>query len=194
LTLFWWFQSQKTIDTPEKVSISPPETKIINAKPVPVPQVIPPEPIIPIAPKVLEQKSTLDDKPENVSTSSDGIVQLQTSKPVYKNGEAFKLNFTLAKPMYVRLLDRDNKGVITKLRPNAIQVDKLLEANKDFQFPPKGITTPVNGIAGRNSVTIIASEQAFPKNINLLAEDGSVSEEVLQGHYSWTQVYYSLHP
>ncbi len=126
------------------------------------------------------------------ATSSDGIVQLQTSKPEYKNGEAFHLSFTLTQPMYVRVIDRDVKGNVTTLRPNDLQPDKLLPANKQHVFPPNDIDVPVQGIAGNNTVTIVTSTKPFSKAMKLLNADGSISEQVQSGSYSWVQVHYAL--
>ncbi len=137
-----------------------------------------------------EQKS-LDSS--NSSTSSDGIVHLQTSKPEYKNGEPFQLSFMLTQPMYVRVIDRDANGEVTTLRPNPRQPDKLLPANKNHLFPPKGFNAPVKGPSGNSTVTIVASAQPFSKAIELLNDDGSVSDQVQSGSYSWTQVHYTLH-
>lgn len=202
-TLFFWLYPKPEPSVPDKITVtktSTPHSDTAQNVTVPVSSTLekkqeikttnsvntPPPVTTPIPATISE--------PGYSSTSPDGIVHLQTSKPDYKNGDPFQLSFTLTQAMYVRLLDRDTKGVITKLRPNPRQPDKLLQANKEYQFPPKEFNTPVSGPAGKNSVTIIASEQAFPEHIELLDRDGSVSKEVQQGHYSWTQVYYSLHP
>jgi serine/threonine protein kinase len=126
------------------------------------------------------------------STSSDGIVHLQTSKPEYRNGESFQLSFTLTQPRYVRVIDRDAKGELTTLRPNPRQPDKLLPADKEHVFPPKGIDAPVQGTSGNSTVTIIASTQPFSEAVELLNADGSVSEQVQSNSYSWTQIHYTL--
>jgi len=127
------------------------------------------------------------------STSPDGIVQLQTSKPDYKNGDPFQLSFTLTQPSYVRVIDRDAKGEVTTLRPNPRQLDKLLPADKAQVFPPKGVDAPVQGPSGDSTVTIVTSPQPFPKSVKILNSDGSVSEHVQSGPYSWTQIRYTLH-
>ncbi len=127
------------------------------------------------------------------STSSDGIVHLQTSKPDYKNGEPFQLNFSLTEPRYVRVIDRDTKGEVTTLRPNPRQPDKLLPANKEQVFPPTGVETPIQGPSGDGRVTIVTSTEPFPKNLKILDNDGSVSDQVQSGTYSWTQIRYTLH-
>ncbi|MEQ1636203.1 MAG: serine/threonine-protein kinase [Methylococcales bacterium] len=126
------------------------------------------------------------------STSKDGIVHLQTSKPVYKSGEDFQLQFTLSQPMYVRVIDRDAKGKLSKLRPNAPQPDKLLPANKTHIYPPKGFNAAVEGDSGTSTVSIIASKKPFSKDIMLLDTNGSISEQVLTGEYSWTQISYAV--
>jgi len=128
----------------------------------------------------------------NSSTSPDGIVHLQTSKPEYKNGEPFQLSFMLTQPMYVRVIDRDANGEVTTLRPNPRQPDKLLPANKDHSFPPKGFNAPVKGPSGTSTITIIASAQPISKAVELLNDDGSVSDQVQSGSYSWTQIHYTL--
>ena len=128
-----------------------------------------------------------------MSTSSDGIVHLQTSKPEYKHGESFQLSFRLTQPMYVRVIDRDAEGVVTTLRPNPRQPDKLLPANKEHLFPPKGFNAPVKGPSGNCTVTIVASTQPFSKATELLNDDGSVSQQVQRDSYSWAQVQYQLH-
>lgn len=126
------------------------------------------------------------------STSSDGIVHLQTSKPDYKNGESFHLSFTLTQPRYVRIIDRDAIGKVTTLRPNPRQPDKLLPADKEHVFPPIDIDVPVEGASGKSTVTIIASAKPFSKAVKLLDANGSVSEQVQKGSYSWTQIRYTL--
>jgi serine/threonine protein kinase len=124
-------------------------------------------------------------------TSSDGIVHLTTSKPEYKNGEPFKLTFTLTQPRYVRVIDRDVKGETTNLRPNPRQPDKLLPANKEHIFPPKDVNIRVEGIAGESTVTIVTSEQPFATT-EFLNPDGSVTEQIKNDGYSWVQVHYNL--
>jgi hypothetical protein len=98
----------------------------------------------------------------------------------------------LTQPMYVRVIDRDAKGVVTMLRPNPRQPDKLLPANKEHLFPPKGFNVPVKGPSGNCIVTIVASAQPFSKAIKLLNDDGSVSQQVQNDSYSWTQIHYTL--
>lgn len=149
-----------------------------------------PQPASVTAPVTAPSKPELP--PSFSATSSDGIVQMQTSKPTYKNGEAFGLSFLLAEPRYVRVIDRDLKGAQTTLRPNARQPDKLLPAHKDQLFPPKGFNVPVQGEPGDYSVTIIASAKPFGKNLKLLDADGGISEQVQKAGYSWVQVHYKL--
>ncbi|MCX7066896.1 MAG: serine/threonine-protein kinase [Methylococcales bacterium] len=131
------------------------------------------------------------DTPFQFGTSSDGVIQLQTSKPEYKNGESFRLSFTLTQPSYVRVIDRDTKDEVTTLRPNPRQPDKLLPANKEQVFPPKDIDLPIEGGSGNGTITVIASSQAFSA-MELLNADGSISEQVKNGAYSWVQVRYKL--
>ncbi len=126
------------------------------------------------------------------ATSSDGLIHLQLSKSQYKQGESFKLSFILAKPSYVRIIDRDAKGELTVLRPNPRQPDKLQPANKEQSFPPKDIVAPVQGLSGDSTVTLVTSSQPFPKNSQLINADGSISEQVLKGPYSWVQIRYTL--
>ncbi len=127
------------------------------------------------------------------TTSSDGSVQIYTSKPDYKIGESFELGFKLTEPRYVRVIDRDSNGEVTVLRPNPRQPDKILPAAKEQVFPPKGLNAPVQGPTGVSTVTIVTSAQPFPKTIEFLDEDGHVNEQVKNGPYSWTQIRYSLH-
>ena len=140
----------------------------------------------------ISTESKAKEQNNHISTSSDGIVQLQTSKPDFKNGESFQLSFRLTQPMYVRVIDRDAKGVVTMLRPNPRQPDKLLPANKEHLFPPKGFNVPVKGPSGNCIVTIIASAQPFSKATKLLNDDGSVSQQIQNDSYSWTQIHYIL--
>ncbi len=147
----------------------------------------------PIVAPVIPEPAPISNALSYSSASPDGIVQLQTSKPDYRNGDAFQLNFTLAQPSYVRVIDRDAKGEVTTLRPNPRQPDKLLPADKEQVFPPKGIDAPVQGPSGDSTVTIVTSTQPFSKTVKLLNADGSVSDQVQSGPYSWTQIRYSLH-
>ena len=149
------------------------------------------EPVAVVAPEVSAQKPTQTES--SPGYSFDGIVHLQTSKLEYKNGESFHLNFTLTEPMYVRVIDRDAQGEVTTLRPNPRQPDKLLPADIEHSFPPQGFNIPVQGPFGNSTVTIVASTQPFPKAVELLNDDGSVSEQVQTGPYSWTQIHYILH-
>lgn len=177
------------IPTPEiKQTPVVPVPEVKQTPVVPVPEVkqtpVVPTPEVKQVPVVIE--------PSNSATSSNGIVHLETSKPEYKNGEYFHLSFTLAEPSYVRVIDRDAIGEVTTLRPNPSQTDKLLPADKEHIFPPKGIDVPVQGSSGNSTITIVASTRPFPKEIKLLNADGSVSEQVKSGVYSWTQIQYTL--
>jgi serine/threonine protein kinase len=143
----------------------------------------------------IDQKSVpvqqIDEEPNYYATSKDGLIYIHTSQADYKNGEPFSVNFTLQKPMYVRVIDRDTKGVLTTLRPNPKQLDKIIPANREQSFPPKGVNVPVNGLAGKCTVTIIASTEPFANN-KLINEDGTVVDAVKNGLYSWAQVRYTL--
>lgn len=170
--------------TPAQVS-APIQAQAPVYAPAPSPQPVPviqtPEP------------PPINDELSYSSTSHDGNVQLQTSKPDYKNGDPFQLSFTLTQPGYVRVIDRDAKGEVTTLRPNPRQQDKLLPADKEQVFPPKGIDAPVQGPSGDSTVTIVTSTQPFSKAVKILNPDGSVSDQVQSGPYSWTQIRYTLH-
>ena len=139
-----------------------------------------------------EPVQQIDEEPNYFATSKDGLIYIQTSKADYKNGEPFSVSFTLQKPMYVRVIDRDTKGILTTLRPNPRQLDKIISANIEQSFPPKGINVPVNGLSGKCTVTIIASTEPFPNNIKLINDEGSIVDAVKNGPYSWAQVQYFL--
>jgi len=197
--VLWWIMDSVT--SPELKQISPSEPVPATAVTQPLPQtsspalvsapVLPQEPVPVMAP--IPELTPINTEPSYSSTSSDGTVHLQTSKPEYKNGQPFQLSFVLTQPMYVRVIDRDAKGEVTTLRPNPRQQDKLLVANQEHSFPPEGFNVPVKGPSGNGSVTVVASLQPFPKAVEFLNDDGSVSEQVRNGSYSWTQVRYILH-
>ena len=191
----------KELTTPADIK----QTSVTPAIPAPViapvslppPLVVVPQPQAPapVATPTIQapELTSAPNVAEYSATSSDGIIHLETSKPEYKNGEPFQLSYTLSLPMYVRVIDRDVKGIVTTLRPNPRQPDKLLPADKEQVFPPKGFNVPVTGPTGTSIVTIVASTQPFPKTMPLLNHDGSISDQVLNGSYSWTQVHYRLH-
>jgi serine/threonine protein kinase len=166
--------------------VEPPATTPVVTPPVSTPE--PP----PVVATPTPEPPPINTEISHSSTSSDGVVHLQTSRPEYKNGDPFYVSFTLTEPRYVRVIDRDTKGEISTLRPNPRQPDKLLPANKQLVFPPDNIDAPVQGIAGNNTVTIVVSTKPIPKNVQLLNADGSVAEQVVNGPYSWTQVRYAL--
>ncbi|MDO9212217.1 MAG: serine/threonine-protein kinase [Methylococcales bacterium] len=173
--------AQTQTPTPEPIPVEPPVT---------TPAVSTPEP--PVVATPTPEPLPINTEISHSSTSSDGVVHLQTSRPEYKNGDPFYVSFTLTEPRYVRVIDRDAKGELSTLRPNPRQPDKLLPANKQLVFPPDNIDAPVQGVAGNNTVTIVVSSKPFPKNVQLLNDDGSVAEQVKNGSYSWTQVRYAL--
>jgi hypothetical protein len=204
LGLALWGSKELTTEKQLSDVTQPPvqvSTPIPETAPIPVPT---PEPAPAITPPVSTPEPppvvaipTPEPPPINTeishsSTSSDGVVHLQTSRPEYKNGDPFYVSFTLTEPRYVRVIDRDTKGEISTLRPNPRQPDKLLPANKQLVFPPDDINAPVQGIAGNNTVTIVVSSKPIPKNVQLLNDDGSVAEQIKNGSYSWTQVRYAL--
>jgi serine/threonine protein kinase len=163
----------------------------VNTVLVPKPLVAPPVQIPETTPLIKESSAT-DADTGFFATSNDGAIYLQTSKPSYKNGEAFQLSFTLQQPRYIRLIDRDAQGQITILRPNPKQKDKILLDGKEQVFPPNGFKIPVKGAFGKCTITVIASNQPFLKAINFLNEDGSVSDVFKQSAYSWVQVHYEI--
>lgn len=169
----------KTETTPEIKPEIKPETK--------------PETTPDIKPEV-----TPEAKPEifiQNGTSSDGMIQLHTSKAEYKNGENFSLSFTLAEPQYVRVLNRDARGLTQVLRPNVKQADNLLPDNQELVFPPKGVKAPVDGAIGDSSIIIISSPKPFPKNLkpkDFINPDGTITDLVKNNNYSWVQVHYTL--
>jgi serine/threonine protein kinase len=163
---------------------TPPPTQVPTSEPVQEPA--------PIVTAPTSEVVSVHDELSYNSTSSDGIVNIHTSKSEYKIGEPFQVSFTLTQLRYVRVIDRDATGQITILRPNARQPDKLLPADKEQVFPPKGINTPVQGPTGDSTVTIVVSAQPFLKTIEFLNAEGGVSEQVQSGDYSWTQIRYTL--
>jgi hypothetical protein len=186
---------QDTIVLPPKQDtvVVPPKQDTVVVPPKQDTVVVPPKQDTVVVPPI-QDTVVVPPKKETVlqfGTSSDGVIQLQTSKPEYKNGDSFQLSFILTRSSYVRVIDRDTKGKVTTLRPNPRQTDKLLPANKEQVFPPKGIDVPVHGEAGDGIVTVVASSQPFSA-MELLNADGSVSEQVKNGSYSWVQVHYTL--
>jgi serine/threonine protein kinase len=197
----------KVLISPQTELKHPAESQVVQQAPVvtqPVPQITTPAPTqvqtpvyqqpTPVAPLIpAPEPLPIKQELSYISTSADGVVQLQTSKPDYRNGDPFQVSFTLTQPSYVRVIDRDTKGVMTTLRPNPRQPDKLLPADKEQVFPPNGIEAPVEGPSGDSTVTIVTSTQPFSKSLKILNADGSVSDQVQTGPYSWTQIRYVLH-
>lgn len=177
--------------TPPPVVVTPTPVAPVVATPpaavVPAPAAQPAVPVV--APVVVPPPTELS----YTGISRDSVIQLQTSQPEYQNGDAFNVSFTLSEARYVRVLDRDANGVITVLRPNPRQPDQLLPKDKEQMFPPKGVKVPVQGTSGNCYVTIVASSQPIPKTLKMLNADGSVSEQIQNGAYSWVQVRYVLH-
>ena len=182
---------QQTVVPPSADQIVPP-TPISAPTQVQAPVYAPdlsPQSVTAVAP----EPTPISDELSYSSASSDGNVQLQTSKPEYNNGDPFQLSFNLSQPSYVRVIDRDSKGEVTTLRPNPRQPDKLLPADIEQVFPPKGINTPVQGSSGSSTVTIVTSSQPFSKNVRLINTDGGISGQVQSGPYSWAQIRYTVH-
>ncbi len=181
---------------PTPAAVSGPLPVVAPDAPAQEPEAINREPEVGPMNRLLRRRllsNLINREPGFSSMSSDGLIHLQTSKADFKNGESFHLSFTLTQPMYVRVIDRDTKGDVTMLRPNPRQPDKLLPADRAHLFPPNGFNVPVKGSSGNNTVTLVASAQPFPKDIELLDNDGSISEQVQRGPYSWTQIRYKLH-
>ncbi len=203
---------QKTLNQSEAVVSSVSQktsTPLTPAAPpiIPTQEQTPKEAVLSIAPQKVDsapisdstqpvQKPILNEKVEAelnyYATSKDGLIYIHTSQADYKNGEPFSVSFTLQQPMYVRVIDRDAKGVLTTLRPNPRQLDKIIPANREQSFPPKGVNVPVNGLSGKCTVTIIASTEPFASDSKLLNDDGSIVDAVKYGSYSWAQVRYNL--
>lgn len=190
-------QPSGTQATQQEAVVTPSQPTVAAAVSTPplaqIPVYTPDPQLAPEVAPVIPVPTPIDKELSYSAVSNDGVVQLQTSKPDYRNGDSFQLNFTLAQPSYVRVIDRDAKGEVTTLRPNPRQPDKLLPADKEQVFPPKGIDAPVQGPSGDSTVTIVTSTQPFLKTVKLLNADGSVSEQVQSGPYSWTQIRYTLH-
>jgi serine/threonine protein kinase len=174
--------------TPEPVVVQPPVSEVKT--PIPEPVVVQP-PVPEVKTPTPEPVVVLPPEPEVKILTNDNILNLHTSKPEYKNGQAFQVSFTLSQPSYVRVIDRDANGVITVLRPNPRQPDKLLPADEEHIFPPKGVTIPVSG-TGTSTVTVVSSPTPFAKNFKLLNDEGGILEQIKSGSYSWAQVSYEL--
>ena len=135
--MLWGVKELTTKQTPVSPAAQSPVVAAQAPLPAPAPVaaiVLPQSPVPAIAP------TPDNNEPDYSSTSSDGILHLQTSKPEYKNGEPFQLSYKLTQPMYVRVIDRDVNGVITTLRPNPRQPDKLQPENKEHLFPLRVLT------------------------------------------------------
>lgn len=129
---------------------------------------------------------TLDTKPGNI--------QLSTSKPTYTVGEAMTINYSVDKPMYVRMIIVNSKGEVSTLLPNDYQSDNLLKPNVQYTLPEKnaGFTLNVGLPAGTDKIYAVASNMPIAAQDMRLTSSNDLDVSKMPKNIAYSTAQYTI--
>lgn len=105
---------------------------------------------------------------------SEGQLTLSTDKPNYKIGEKLRINFTVSKPMYVRMVVINSKGSIDTLFPNTYQSDNYCKPGTTYSIPAKSadFSLDIGGPIGIDKIRAVASSKPISADALFFTQDG----------------------
>lgn len=133
---------------------------------------------------------------EALSTSeSNGALTLATGKPDYKIGETLKVNFSVAEPLYVRIVVINSKGDAVTLFPNPYQKNSYCKPGKNYSIPPKGarFTLDIGAPTGTDKIRAIASKKPIPADAMAFTQDGQFDDSKMAGYTIRAATDYVIH-
>lgn len=122
-------------------------------------------------------KNKLDILPSQQQTKvALGKIKVWTAKSRYKIGENLEVNFTVDKPMYVRVALIDSNGEVTELFPNPYQENNFCQPGKEYQIPPKNsdLELTIFGPAGVDKIRAIAKPKPFTSELMKFSKSGEL--------------------
>ncbi len=108
----------------------------------------------------------------------DGNLTLWTNKPAYSIGEKMTVNFTVDKPMFVRLVVINSSGEISTLFPNVYQSDNYCKPGVTYQIPPQSaeFSLDVSGPSGTDKIRAVASSNPVAAEALHFTQTGAFDE------------------
>lgn len=117
-------------------------------------------------------------EPEPVSVD-DANLKLWTNKTEYTIGEKMVVNFSVDKPMYVRVVVINSNGEISTLFPNVYQSDNYSKSGVTYQVPPDQaeFTLDIGGPSGTDKIRAIASASPIAADSLFFTAKGNFDED-----------------
>lgn len=108
----------------------------------------------------------------------DGNLTLWTNKTDYDIGEKMIVNFSVDKPMFVRLVVINSSGEISTLFPNVYQSDNYCKPGITYQVPPQraDFTLDIGGPSGIDKIRAVASSKPITAESLFFTADGHFDE------------------
>jgi len=108
----------------------------------------------------------------------DGHLTLWTNKADYNIGEKMTVNFSVDKPMFVRLVVINSSGEISTLFPNVYQSDNYCKPGITYQVPPQqaDFTLDIGGPSGIDKIRAVASSKPIAAESLFFTADGHFDE------------------
>lgn len=115
---------------------------------------------------------------EQATLSETGELKLWVNQSAFKIGEKMRVNFTVDKPMFVRILVINSNGEISTLFPNVYQNDNYCKPGRTYQIPPKGaeFTLDIDGPAGTDRIRAVASQNPVPAEVVFFTPEGDFDD------------------
>ncbi len=108
----------------------------------------------------------------------DANLKLWTNKTNYNVGEKMVVNFSVDKPMFVRVVVINSEGEISTLFPNVYQSDNYCKPGIIYQVPPKNaeFTLDIRGPSGTDKIRAVASASPITSESMFFTGDGGFDE------------------
>ncbi len=112
-----------------------------------------------------------------------GKIKVWTEKSRYKIGDNLQVNFSVEKPMYVRVALIDSNGEVTQLFPNPYQENNYCQPGIEYQIPPKNsdLELTIFGPTGVDHITAVAKPKQFSAEVMKFSKTGKLIGTDKQG-------------
>ncbi|MEQ1638498.1 MAG: DUF4384 domain-containing protein [Methylococcales bacterium] len=134
-------------------------------------------------PPINEPANVKQTEQPTASANTQGSLKLTTNKSSYQIGEKLQINFSVNKPMYVRIVVINSEGKIDSIFPNAYQSDNYCKPGKKYSIPAptSDFTLNIGGPAGTDKLRAVADDKPIPADALHFTADGQFDEDTMVG-------------
>jgi len=125
----------------------------------------------------------------------DGHITVWTDKPDYNIGEQMFVNFSVDKPMNVRLVVINSSGEISTLFPNVFQTDNYCVPGVTYQVPPQSneFSLDIGGPSGTDMIRAVASSKSVPAEAMRFTPSGEFDQSTMTAYPVRAAVNINIH-